>query len=233
MILLDLGYCDTLKGNLKIEICRDKLVNETPYKMVISLVNENNLLYKFPEIKFGIYEDAVYFYAMQKIKEEENSYSKKVNRILYKTGQGFDSKLDNYDIYEEGNLNDVTPSFLTALSIAFSYFDTLGLSKFIAVSILPVRWNSKKIAENLKNRDNNEKNMILEKQEFIQRNLTDKFIRTFLRLKYHFNSVKISSFPSELDFNLHLKLEDVLVGNNDFLNEVTSLVYKNNSKKRN
>ena len=64
-------------------------------------------------------------------------------------------------------------------------------------------------------------------------NLTDKFIRTFLRLKYHFNSVKISSFPSELDFNLHLKLEDVLVGNNDFLNEVTSLVYKNNSKKRN
>ena len=218
------GYCDILKGNLSVSIEKDKIYNETPYKMVIKL-NNNDEEYIFPEIKFGIDNETIYFYAIQNNGNNNNSYSKKVNRILFKIGDGFDQKLDNYENYEEGNLKDVSASFLVALNIAISYFKTKNFNKICVSSILIERWNAKKIAISLDRRLNEvDKNKLLIEQENIQKNITEKFLRTFLRLKFHYDGIDVSSMPFEIDSNLHLNISKELISNNTLLNETNILI---------
>ena len=37
-------------------------------------------------------------------------------------------------------------------------------------------------------------------------NLTNKLVRTFLRLAYHYEAIEVSSYPYEEDTNLHLEI---------------------------
>lgn len=231
----DCGYCDILKGVVTLSIEKDKVYNETPYKMVITLTNEDGENYEFPQVKFGIDEDTVYIYAIQNFSEIQNTYSKKLNRLFYKIGEGFDTKLDNYDIYEDGNLKDVTSSFLIALNMAVSYFNSLGYTKLVIPSILINRWNSKKIAIDMVDRQgilsDTTKGSLLDDQEYLQRNMTEKFLRTFLRLVHHYENIEINSYPTELDLNLHLNINGELTSNNLLLNETANIVKINNKNK--
>ena len=229
------NYSELLKGSINFNVEKDKLVFETPNKIKIKLVSEDNLEYEFPEVKFGIYNDKVYFYAIQNNHKEENSYSKKVNRLLFKIGEGFDTNKDNYEIYEEGNLKDVSASFIVALNIAISYFHSLGYKDIVVPNMLPARWNSKiSVLErkyDLGKISYKEKINLEEKIIDIQKNLTEKFIRTFLILAHHYDGMNIESLPLELDSNLHISLDDELVSNNELLNETSELI-KNNKINR-
>lgn len=226
---------ELLNGNIKLEIKKDKISYETPYKMCISITNDNNEEYIFPEIKFGIYNNTVYFYAIQNSNQNINTnpYSKKINRLLFKIGEGFDSSIDNYELYDEGNLKDVTSSFVVAINIAINYFHSLGYRNIKIESFLPVRWNSKNGVINrkfeLEKISKEEKEEQIEKVESIQRNLTEKFIRTFLRLSHHYEGMNIESLPYDIDSSLHISLEDNIETNNSLLKETGELV---NSKSR-
>ena len=227
-ISFDTEYSNLLKGRISFKIEKDKLVFETPYKICIKLINSDNLEYIFPEVKFGIYNNQVYFYAIQDISKDNNSYSKKINRLLYKIGEGFNEKEDNFELYEEGNLKDVTSSFVVALNMAISYFHSLGYTNIVVPNMLPIRWNSKiTVSErkyNLNKIDEKEYESQKEKIIDIQKNLTEKFIRTFLRLQYHYEGMNVESLPMELDSCLHISLEDTLNSNNELLNETRSLI---------
>jgi len=223
------GYSNILDGNIELTIKKDLLVNETPYKMVFSLCNKENNNYYFPEVKFGIYEDSVYIYAIQNKNQESSPYVKKVNRALYKVGEGFDSNLDNVAIYEEGNLKDISASFLVVLNMAIAYFNSLGYQKIIVSSILPTRWNAKRIAIEkaakkfvLLNTENSIKD-----QDRIQSNLTEKFLRTFLRLAHHCDGINIMSYPYENDSNLTIYLHNEIKSNNALLNETFEIINQN------
>ena len=227
-------FSPILNGNISIDIEKDKIYNETPYQMIIRSTNPNDEVYTFPKIKFGIENDTVYIYAIQNKEEPMVGYNKRINRALYKVGEGFNKEEDNYEMYDSGNLNDISPSFLVSLNIAISYFYSLGFSKVIVPSILISRWNAKKIGlsyleqagritpETLQNR--------LEDQDRIQHNLTEKLLRTFLRLKYHYNSISVDSLPFEMDSCLHLSVNGELVGNNTLLNETASVVSMNKNR---
>lgn len=65
----------------------------------------------------------------------------------------------------------------------------------------------------------------------IQRNLSDKLIRNFRRLAYHFSSIQISSYPYEIDEFMHLKLNNEYTCNNDLLNELYQLSLENEKRK--
>jgi len=229
------GYSEILDGNIILEICKDKIYNETPYKIVIKL-NNGEEEYKFPEVKFGIFNDTIYFYAIQNSHNESNNYTKRINRTLFKIGEGFDIQKDNYDIFEEGNLKDVSASFVVALNIALSYFHSIGIDKINVNSIIISRWNAKKIALEKKiNKGkvtDEEKEEVLTKQDLIQKNLTEKFLRTFLRLAYHYQSIHITSYPTDIDSNLHLNIDGELSTDNKLLDEMSKLVQNNNNRKR-
>ena len=66
------------------------------------------------------------------------------------------------------------------------------------------------------------------KLEEIQYNLTNKLIRTFLRLGCHYNNINITSFPYELDSALHVEVDETkdIVCNNKLLYETGSNVYE-------
>jgi len=211
-----MGFSNILNGDISLNIAKDKIYNETPYKMSFIANNENGE-YHFPEIKFGLNDNEVHIYAIQRNITDDNDYAKRVNRALYKVGEGYDN---------DPRIKDITPSFLVALDMAVSYFKSLGYTHIVAPSILLPRYNAKKMKiEMLKAKKTEAEILALEQmQEHIQNNLTDKFLRTFLRLEHHFpDSLIIVSSYILIDSNLHIQVKEELIGNNSLLNEVAQI----------
>ena len=226
----DLGYSNTLGANIELLVEKDTINNETPSRLVFKAYKDEEELV-FPMVKFGISNNKVYIYAIQNEKQNNNTLSKKINRKLYGVGEGF----INEDLYE--NPKDITASFLVVLNMAISYFYQMGYSLVEVPSILIERWNAKKIANNnmykrkkINEKELNERNV---KQEIIQSNLTNKLIRTFLRLGCHYNNIDVLALPYELDDNLHIGINhnvDILC-NNKLLDDTYQLVSKGINKK--
>lgn len=227
----DLGYLDILKGILKINIKKDNILNETPNQMEITL-NSKEETYTFPQIKFGISDNKCYIYAIQNKNQENNVYSKKINRNLYKVNNGL------FDDYEEENIKDVTPSFLVALNIAISYFQKIGIEKLIVPTCLITRWNAKTIAitkkAKIKKFTSEQIALEIQKQNLIWTNINEKLIRTFRRLSFHNPNIKITAEPFLIDSALHLEINKNNIYNNDLLEQTSIIVdnsYENNHKK--
>lgn len=222
-----LGRSELLfNSNVSCKICKCRIENETPdsLEFVLSKDIDGNLeMYKFPKIYFGIDNDVVYLYAIQNIKNKDvnrSFYYKKINRLMYKVNEGLDINNDNVDNYGVGNLKDVTPSFLIASNIALGLFKKFGYFKVCVPSVLITRWNSKKIANDFKK----EHGVMIKEldQDEIQKNLTDKFIRTFLRLSYHHSGIKNLNYVSEDSSSLLLNISSFDKCDNELLAETYS-----------
>ena len=59
-----------------------------------------------------------------------------------------------------------------------------------------------------------------DKRISIQKNLTEKLIRNFMRLKHHFNGINILSYPMELDEYLTISIENMNCHNNKLINNI-------------
>ena len=55
----------------------------------------------------------------------------------------------------------------------------------------------------------------------IQSNITEKFIRCFYRMNYHFPNVSITSLPMELDDSLYISLSSFLNSNNEIFQVIS------------
>lgn len=143
--------------------------------------------------------------------------------MLYKINNGVKDTQD-YEQYKNGesdyypeNISDVSPSAILALTIFLKQLSNLEISKVKVVPFLPIRYNAKEQAYKnridylLTNGRLENKNEMIEycKNEHlrIQNNLTQKFIRNFFRIAYHFPNVLITSFPFELDEYLSIDLK--------------------------
>lgn len=230
---VNLGYVDKLKSNVVVKVTKQSIVQETPYGMEISLQDENNdLIYKFPTIRFGIDNNKAYIYAVQ---QDETVENKKIERLLRKVGEGFDEKNSERDEIENPeNLYSVSPWSLVALSIFIPIIKNYtNVDEFVAPYFLINRYNAVEISyEILKEKykehmeDEHIKAMIQKKEDAVnghddlQRNITDKFIRNFRRLDHHFANIDVDMFPLEQDSMIHFKVGDNLECNNSLLKEV-------------
>lgn len=221
----DLGYSNILESQLEVEISKDKLNNETPYKFTACCISRDGEKYELPELKFGVSDGRAYVYAIQNANKVDTSFAKKINRKLYKIGEGFSKEEDNYEIYEEGNLNDVTPSFVLVANLFVSYMNKVGVNDFSLSSFLLERWNAKVISNKVKDemgiRSYEES---YAEQLKIQANLTEKFLRTFLRLDHHCDNLSITSYPMEQTSYLCLTNDGIIRGNNSLLNETAYMM---------
>lgn len=200
---------------------------ETPYKITEKLkgvINNQEVEYYLPSIYYGIRQEnnelVCYIYSIildnkKKNETEENKkYTSIINRLLYKLNNGikekesveyFDFKNNLSDYYPEGNITDVTPSFILSLNIFITLLQNKNVTKIKAVPYLPIRYISREVAaEN--NKDEDKKKELLERNDAIQTNLTNKFIRTFRRLAVQNDSLEIETYPYELDEFLTIKL---------------------------
>ena len=111
--------------------------------------------------------------------------------------EGFDLlfKNDTYENYKEGNLKDVSASFVVASNIALGLLSSKGINDIVVPSILIERWNAKEknIIVRSGREENKEEYIETNKDEHneIQRNLTEKLLRTFLRIISHNNTFEL------------------------------------------
>ena len=231
-----IGYSEILGGEIEVQNIRESIMNETPNSIQIALKN-NGESYYFPRIRYGIYGDTCYIYALQNELESDENIKKKANRKLFKVGENFDSNKDNDSIYGTGNLKDVTSSFVVASNIFLGLLLEKGITKVEVPSILIERWNGKERliddkGNSLERRGIDKENYVnneREKHTSIQSNLTEKFIRTFLRIIYHHKGFNVESYPFDVDSNLHFNICEVSECDNTLLNETFLLAsrYKN------
>ena len=158
-----------------------------------------------------------------------------MNRKLFKIGENFDTKNDTYENYKEGNLKDVSASFVVASNIALGLLSSKGINDIVVPSILIERWNAKEknIIVRSGREENKEEYIETNKDEHneIQRNLTEKLLRTFLRIISHNNTFEVMSYPFDIDSSLHIRTSPELDCNNSLLNETFLIGEKANSKK--
>ena len=229
-------------SSIFIESVEQSLFMETPQKFNISLVKkiENSFLnYDLPSISCAISADdngrkTCYVYSLQNVKEkkiakseEQLKYEKKISRELYKINAGvFESESDEYKAYKNNesdyypeNISDVTPSAVISATLLIGLLTKLNVHDIKIVDFLPVRWHAKdqsitKFIEANKDLTISDKIELRDKQQQIQENITEKFLRTFRRVAYHFNGLEIQSFPKEGDDYMSIHLND----NNDHCN---------------
>ena len=67
-------------------------------------------------------------------------------------------------------------------------------------------------------------------QNKIQSNLTEKLLRTFLRLNIHYDGIKVTSYPFDRDTCLHLDINSMSESNNEILTETFKSTNSNKSK---
>lgn len=241
----NIGYSNILKSNIAVVLNKQSVVEETPYGLDSFLVDDDdNILYQFPTVRFGISEDKAYIYAIQNKNANEN---KKIERILRKTGEGFDEKNSSHDpVVDPDNLYSVSPWSLVALTIAMSIIkNAADISEFIVPYFLVNRWNAVEISYQIlkeqKNWKPNER-LLLKKEEAVsnhdynQRNITDKFLRNFRRLEHHFANISVENFELDVDSNLHVTVGDNYFCNNSLLDEVYTIASNdkiNNLEKQN
>ena len=240
------GYSEMLGYDFYVKIEKNGLENETPYSLRCYLAKESgSKIYEFPSIYFGMSNNNLYVYAIQNKRDKliNESYSKKIDRLLYKVNDGLDVKNDNFDNFGIGNLKDITPSFLVSANMLMGMIKDFGINKVIVPSILVSRWNAKMIVLDNKKKYFMDKGMkdkevfdfvdrFIDEQNYIQSNLTEKFLRVFRRLVYHHSSITVRSFPFELGNNLELSILDGdNICNNRLLDEIYNFNYYNGIKK--
>lgn len=224
------------------DICLDIQTygKETPFCFVPRLMCEDNI-YEFPTISYGVSNNKCYIYAMQDYnKSHDTSFSKKIHRKLYKLNKDvYENETDEYKDYQEGrseyypeNVSDVSPGFILSLALFLNEIYKSGITKVEVIPYLPIRYENKikslaKLAMNeakKKNLSREEKIKIfldsVKNQKNIQSNITEKFIRCFYRVAYHFNNVEITSTPFDVDDRLHVKLSEFEYSDNELLNDI-------------
>ena len=194
-------------SSLELNSVIDSIYMETPYKFDVKITNDNESYY-LPSISYAIYNNTCHIYSVLNPKQEINtSYQKKIKRLLYKVNESAPEDVLN-----------VSPSAVLSLSIFLKVLQLHNIKKVKVISYLPLRYLSRDLLAN--NRTD-----LIERNDFIQTNATNKLINTFNRLQYH-DIIDITSYPYELDESLHLNIKDSSKNNNLLLSNINKKISK-------
>ena len=239
-------------ADIDVIIKREPANMETPYSFnaQINLFDngkENN--YYLPSICYGISGDICYIYSIQNsgMFASNPEFEKKIKRLLYKMNENVSShesedfkeykRLEKQgnnmeDEFYPENISDVSVSAILALTVFMDSLNDMGIKNIKVVPFLPIRYKNrkseyeKKYQLKLKQLKVDEikelKQNLEEKRLLIQSNLTNKFIRDFMRLKHHFNGIDILSYPMEVDEYLSININNMECHNNKLIENILS-----------
>ena len=210
------------------------LLNETPKSLLFTL-EKDGYTYKLPRIFYGIENETCYIYAIQKdrntddINKSNKENYKFLNRVFYKINSGYNKSEEEKEI---DDITDITPSFIIVLTLFVSLLNKYNINKLVVNDYLPIRYINKVLQAKsiIKNMNAEGDSELLKDEEnkinSIQYNLTNKFIRNFKRLEYHFENINFLSLPFELGSNSIVKIDDFYSEccNNQLLSELVNCV---------
>lgn len=241
-----------MNSNFEITRSSQSVFMETPYKIDINFTNyfgEEKVYYNLPSISYGITlengEKVCYVYSILNPKEKnnktdnQNKYEKKIAREMYKLNAGVrEQESEEYKSYINGesnyypeNISDVSPSAIISLIVFLSLLEKENIKEIKVVPYLPLRYLSRELSLREIN-DSAKVESLKARNNYLQQNITDKFIRTFRRVNYHFPGLAINRYPYELDeyMGASLSLEESKF-NNPILEEIYTNVNTNINKK--
>ena len=219
------------KGSrLLVDVVQQSGSNETPYMMNFTLEDPDGAKCQIPSVRYAIEqgengEKTGYIFAIQTPKnaeptEEDSRLSKKMNRYFYKINDGvLRSESPEYQEYRERrsdgedmsgipypeNISDVTVSSVLSLSAALKMMTDKGITHIRVPYFCPLRFQA-------------HARLGQEEQYRIQDNTSNKFIRTFKRVAYHFPSVTIGEVST--DGYTDIQINGALETENDVLKNV-------------
>ncbi len=217
---------DGLFDGYHLEVKNDyqSFMMETPHKMSFTILSNEGYRYHLPTISYGMTtidnKKTCDVYSILKPKDgettpEEEKFRKKVSRQLYKLNSGISSlesqEYQDYlkngltDDYYPENISDVSVSAVMSLSIFTTLLRNHNILDVRGIPYLPLRYLSREIAAK-EVTDISLRDRLQERNQKIQTNVTDKFIRTFRRVEQQLDNAEITAYPYENDEFLHLKL---------------------------
>ena len=194
------------KGSrLLVDVVQQSGSNETPYMMNFTLEDPDGAKCQIPSVRYAIEqgengEKTGYIFAIQTPKnteptEEDLKLSKRMNRYFYKINDGvLRSESPEYREYRErrsggedmsgipypDNISDVTVSSVLSLSAALKMMSDRGITNIRVPYFCPLRFQA-------------HARLGQEEQYRIQDNTSNKFMRTFRRVAYHFPAIKVGA----------------------------------------
>lgn len=194
------------KGSrLLVDVVQQSGSNETPHMMNFTLEDPDGAKCQIPSVRYAIEQEengekTGYIFAIQTPKnteptEEDLKLSKKMNRYFYKINDGvLRSESPEYREYRErrsdgedmsgipypDNISDVTVSSVLSLSAALKMMSDRGITNIRVPYFCPLRFQA-------------HARLGQEEQYRIQDNTSNKFMRTFRRVAYHFPAIKVSA----------------------------------------
>lgn len=203
---------------------------ETPFVFTSRLENSEKETYELPRISFGTSDGVCSIYAIQDKEKHDrkDAFYKRVKRTLYKVGKGVD------DPYFDEKITDVSPSSICALSLFLGFMAKKEIENYEAIPYLPIRYQGKRIVLKEKTKAlsavvarledsptkeamQKEIDTFFDWQDHLQENITNKFVRSFMRMAYHLDNLEVTSFPNDVDSTLHFKNHKERVPSQDHL----------------
>lgn len=226
-------YIDFLGYKAKIIIKKNKALLESPYSFEVEIKDEKES-FTLPSVLFGINDDEAYVYAVQNKDKSSSKLKKKINRALYKINEGY--VRDNLES-KKLNTNDVTMSFVAAITVFISYLKELNISKLNVSILLPIRYQGHQEScqrridyyrETLPDEEFFKKyKSLLESEERYKENVTFKLYRTFKRILNQGNILKLRDVSDNVMDGLKLEINDGY-----FYNNMMTLIYDAIAKKK-
>lgn len=219
------------KGSrLSVDVVQQSGSNEAPYMMNFTLEGQDGAKCQIPSVRYAIEqrengEKTGYIFAIQtpkniEPKEEDLRLSKKMNRYFYKINDGvLKSESLEYQDYRERrsdgedmssvpypeNISDVTVSSVLSLSAALKMMIDRGITHIRVPYFCPLRFQA-------------HARLGQEEQYRIQDNTSNKFIRTFKRVSYHFPAVVVEKV--DIHGYTNIRINGTLETDNEVLKNI-------------
>ena len=169
------NYITSINGKISVSNYLDAFGYETPFRFDIMITNDE-YIYNLPTINYGISNNTCYIYSVQnKEKNDINACTKTIKRKLNKINANV---IENTDLESKDTILGTTPSFILSLTIFCKYLKSHNINDIEFITFMPDRYFDKEYTKY--DKDN------------IQKNITEKNILSFHRLKYHFPNIDIN-----------------------------------------
>ncbi|MBR2909192.1 MAG: hypothetical protein IKC11_02465 [Clostridia bacterium] len=156
---------------------------EAPYKFTASIRDRFGGEFVLPSVVYGTSGDIAYVYAVQGVNGKQTSkVAKDMDRYFRKF---------NKDVDSDEAIANVSPNALASVTLFNSFLKKRGIDKMVATEFMPVRYQSNKssiyIKGEAKKLSKEEVRNQIEKHDYIQHNITDKFMYVLMRYCHHFD----------------------------------------------
>lgn len=214
-----LGYLDSIKAKIYLKEEVSPIKSETPYRIISYLLFDDGYILNLPEIYAGNNGKRYLLYGIQK-----TNFDTKINERYYLKAirKGFIAKI-----------NGAPEHYFLATMLFMSLCNDQEIE---IINFLIERWNAKRIA--IYNKAIQKNNILVDdiqnKQNKIQNNITNIFIRYFTKIEDVTKGIEFSAIPIEMDNNFHLRITEDFESRCAVFNELYNLAneYKQSIKHR-